>query len=110
MGTTYYFLPTRNLFGEGAVKEVGSLMESLGGKKVMIVTDAFLAKSGMAANIQSILTEAGVNSVVFDGAEPNPTDLNVEKRGWLYLKKMNVIQLFLWAAVLLMTVPKGLAL
>ena len=79
MGTTYYFLPTRNLFGEGAVKEVGSLMESLGGKKVMIVTDAFLAKSGMAANIQSILTEAGVNSVVFDGAEPNPTDLNVEK-------------------------------
>lgn len=45
MGTTYYFLPTRNLFGEGAVKEVGSLMESLGGKKVMIVTDAFLAKA-----------------------------------------------------------------
>ena len=33
MGTTYYFLPTRNLFGEGAVKEVGSLMESLGWQK-----------------------------------------------------------------------------
>ena len=79
MGTTYYFLPTRNLFGEGAVKEVGELMNSLDGKKTMIVTDAFLAKSGMAAGIQEILTAAGVESVVFDGAEPNPTDLNVEK-------------------------------
>ena len=59
MGTTYYFLPTRNLFGEGAVKEVGELMNSLDGKKTMIVTDAFLAKSGMAAGIQEILTAAG---------------------------------------------------
>ena len=71
MGTTYYFLPTRNLFGEGAVKEVGELMNSLDGKKTMIVTDAFLAKSGMAAGIQEILTAAGVESVVFDGAEPD---------------------------------------
>lgn len=44
MGTTYYFLPTRNLFGEDSVKETGSLMQSLGGKKTLIVTDAFLAK------------------------------------------------------------------
>ena len=26
MGTTYYFLPTRNLFGEDSVKETGSLV------------------------------------------------------------------------------------
>ena len=38
MGTTYYFLPTRNLFGEDSVKETGSLMQSLGGKKTLIVT------------------------------------------------------------------------
>ena len=29
MGTTYYFLPTRNLFGEDSVKETGSLMQSV---------------------------------------------------------------------------------
>lgn len=45
----------------------------------MIVTDAFLAKSGMAENVQRILSASGVESVIFDGAEPNPTDLNVEK-------------------------------
>lgn len=78
MGTTYYFLPTRNLFGEGAVEEVGELMKSLGGKKVMIVTDAFLAQNGMAERIQNILSASGVNSVVFGGAEPNPKDVNVD--------------------------------
>ncbi|MCC8082455.1 MAG: iron-containing alcohol dehydrogenase [Lachnospiraceae bacterium] len=79
MATTYYFLPTRNLFGEDSVNETGTLMKSLGGKKVMIVTDGFLASSGMAEKIQNILTEAGLDSVVFGGAEPNPKDINVEE-------------------------------
>lgn len=78
MATTYYFLPTRNLFGEGSVQEAGELMLSLGGKKSLIVTDAYLAKSGMADQIQNILTTAGVESVVFGGAEPNPKDINVK--------------------------------
>lgn len=47
MATTYYFLPTRNLFGEDSVQEAGTLMQSLGGKKALIVTDSFLAASGM---------------------------------------------------------------
>lgn len=78
MGTTYYFLPTRNLFGEDSVKETGHLMKSLGGKKTLIVTDTFLEKQGMAEMIQGILFEAGIESVVFGGAEPNPKDINVE--------------------------------
>ena len=68
MGTTYYFLPTRNLFGEDSVKETGSLMQSLGGKKTLIVTDAFLAKQGMARMVQDILKDSGVESVVFGGS------------------------------------------
>ncbi len=76
--STYYYLPTRNVFGEGAVNEAGELMKSLGGKKTMIVTDAFLAKSGMADQVKKILEDAGVEAIVFDGAEPNPTDKNVE--------------------------------
>ena len=77
MATTYYFLPTRNLFGEDSVQEAGALMQSLGGKKALIVTDSFLASSGMAASIQEILQKAEVHSVVFGGAEPNPKDTNV---------------------------------
>ena len=76
--STYYFLPTRNVFGEGAVNEVGDLMKSLNVYSAMIVTDKFLASSGMADRIVGILNNAGMNAVVFDGAEPNPTDKNVE--------------------------------
>ena len=75
--STYYFLPTRNVFGMGASQEAGELMRSLGGRKTMIVTDRFLHESGMAGQIQAILAQAGLDSIVFPGAEPNPTDQNV---------------------------------
>lgn len=76
---TYYYLPTRNVFGEGAVKDCGQLMSSLDAKKCMIVTDAYLASTPMPGMIQEILKSSGVDSYVFGGAEPNPTDLNVQK-------------------------------
>ena len=37
-----------------------------------------LAKLGMADKVKGILEEAGLDVVIFDGAQPNPTDLNVE--------------------------------
>lgn len=75
--STYYYLPTRNIFGAGSVAEVGGLMNSLGGKHAMIVTDQFLGSSPMADRITNILKEAGVDSCIFSGAEPNPKDTNV---------------------------------
>lgn len=78
MATTGYFIPTINLMGAGSVNEVGERVKSLGGTKVLIVTDAGLAKIGMADNVKNIIEGAGLAAVVFDGAEPNPTDHNVE--------------------------------
>lgn len=76
--STYYYLPTRNVFGEGSVKEAGELGISLKMKKTMIVTDAFLAGSGMADKVAEIYKSAGIDSHIFAGASPNPTDKNVE--------------------------------
>lgn len=78
MASTYYFLPTRNVFGEGSSAEAGTLLKTLNAKKTLIVTDKFLASCGMAGKIQAIFEEAGIQAMVFDGAEPNPTDKNVE--------------------------------
>lgn len=75
---TYYFLPTRNVFGEGAVNEVGELAKTLKVSKMMLVTDKFLAESGMAERLSDILKASGIDCHVFPGAEPNPTDKNVE--------------------------------
>lgn len=84
--STYYFLPTRNVFGDGSVQEAGELVKSLRATNVLIVTDSYLASTGMAKKVQDIFTASGVKSHVFDGAEPNPTDINVEKGVACYQK------------------------
>ncbi|MBZ9686471.1 iron-containing alcohol dehydrogenase [Clostridium estertheticum] len=78
MSINTYFIPTINTIGQGSVNEVGNHIKSLGGNKVLIVTDAMLAKFGMAEKIKGILLESGLEAIIFDGAQPNPTDLNVE--------------------------------
>ncbi|MFT9497875.1 iron-containing alcohol dehydrogenase [Anaerosolibacter sp.] len=78
MTVSAYFIPTVNLIGAGCVNEVGSRMKVLGGSKVLVVTDAGLVKMGVADKIKSILEGAGLEAVVFGGAEPNPTDHNVD--------------------------------
>ena len=105
--STYYFLPTRNVFGEGSVQEAGTLAKTLNVKKILIVTDAFLAKNGMADKVAKIYQEAGIDVHIFGGAEPNPT----HKTSLLASNataNMAVTGLSHSAAVRLMTVQKGL--
>lgn len=73
----YYYLPTRNVFGCGCVEQAGDLLKTLNAKKPMIVTDAFLASSGMADRVKQIFEQAGMQVYIFGKAEPNPTDKNV---------------------------------
>lgn len=75
--STYYYLPTRNVFGEGSVQEAGELAKSLKVKKILIVTDKFLASNGMADKVAAIYQKSGIQTHIFGGAEPNPTDKNV---------------------------------
>lgn len=73
-----FYMPSVNLMGIGAVKEVGDRIKSLGRSKALIVTDAGLFKFGVADQIAGYIREAGVEAAIFPGAEPNPTDKNVE--------------------------------
>ncbi len=77
MSVNGYFIPTVNLIGAGSVNELGSKVAGLGGKRVLLVTDAMLVKLGMASQVEVILKEAGLEVVLFGGSEPNPTDKNV---------------------------------
>jgi alcohol dehydrogenase len=77
--TNGFYIPCVSLFGPGCAKEIGSKAQNLGAKKALIVTDEGLFKFGVAHTIAGYLTEAGVESHIFPGAEPNPTDINVHK-------------------------------
>ncbi len=72
-----FFIPTVSLMGVGSAKETGAQAKALGATNILIVTDAGLAKLGVADQIKKQLEEAGLKAVIFDGAEPNPTDKNV---------------------------------
>lgn len=95
MGVNGYFIPTVNLIGAGAVNEVGNKIADLGGKKVLLVTDAMLNKLGMANQVSKIIQAAGLEVEIFDGAEPNPTDKNVENglKAWKKAKCDAIVSL-----------------
>lgn len=85
--STYYFTPTRNVFGEGCVQEVGNLANTLCMKKAMIVTDKVLTKLGMTKEIQDILKKAGIQSIIYDEVKPNPTDTSVGQGVTIFKKE-----------------------
>ncbi|HEY8910187.1 MAG TPA: iron-containing alcohol dehydrogenase [Desulfosporosinus sp.] len=82
-----YFIPTVNFLGAGASQEAGIQAKLLGAKKALIVTDAFLEKMGMAKDIADIVEAAGVKTAIYSGAEPNPTDKNVNDGFAVYKKE-----------------------
>ncbi|MFZ2959920.1 MAG: iron-containing alcohol dehydrogenase [Candidatus Ozemobacteraceae bacterium] len=72
-----FFIPTVSFMGIGSAKETGGQVKALGAVKALLVTDKGIAATGMADKIKKQVEEAGVKVVIFDGAEPNPTDKNV---------------------------------
>src|SRR6056297_3563823 len=72
-----YFMPVTNLMGAGAVKQIGPKAAGLGLKKALIVSDKGMHERGALDDIQKILKDSGVESVIFAGSQPNPTDKNV---------------------------------
>ena len=72
-----FFIPTVTLMGIGSSKKIGEQVNILGGTNVLIITDKGISAMGMADQIKAQVEEAGVKALIFDGAEPNPTDLNV---------------------------------
>lgn len=72
-----YFMPTRIFFGEGSVKKLAKArMEGPEGpvKKALLVTGGTsTTKLGYVGKVRDALREGGVDCVVYDRAQPNPT-------------------------------------
>ena len=58
--------------GPGSSLELCRQVALLGYRKVLIVTDAFLAGSGLLNDIKNALNKAGVEHVIYEGIEPDP--------------------------------------
>lgn len=66
----------RTIVGEGALKVAGPYLKAFG-KKALIVTGKIITKKGLAAQVQSVLEEQGIQAVVFNDLPGEPTDLMI---------------------------------
>ncbi|MCE0464949.1 L-threonine dehydrogenase [Pseudomonas uvaldensis] len=73
-----FFIPAVNIMGLGCLDEAMVAIRNYGFRRALIVTDAGLAKAGIADKVAGLLAIQDVDSVIFDGAKPNPSIANVE--------------------------------
>jgi len=76
---TTVMTPRLMLIGGGAVGEIGGVLKRLGVKKPMIVSDAFMASSGVLAKVGEAISKAGLSFGLFTDTIPDPTDLVIEQ-------------------------------
>ncbi len=75
--TSAFYIPTVNLMGAGCLTTAMDNIKAQGFKNGLIVTDKVLNQIGVVKQVQNLLAERDVESVVFDGTQPNPTIGNV---------------------------------
>lgn len=73
-----FHCPTRIVFGAGRIKELGELVAGLGLKRAMVVSDPGIIQAGHTQRGVNHLLAAGLETLVFDGVQENPTTDNVE--------------------------------
>lgn len=82
--TVLWTFPTRILFGEGAVEELGREATRLDAHHALIVTDAGVSEAGLASLVGRALDMAGVAYSIFDGVTTNPTSGQVDRASEAY--------------------------
>ncbi|WP_233615495.1 iron-containing alcohol dehydrogenase [Leucobacter chromiisoli] len=64
--------------GGGAIAEVGELVRTLGARRPLVVTDAFMVSTGTAELVMGHLRESGLEPAVFSETVPDPTTASLE--------------------------------
>lgn len=72
-----FHCPTRIIFGPGKLNELGSLASGLGAKRVLVVSDRGIVKSGHTSHGIRSLEKHGLAVALFDRIEENPTTSHV---------------------------------
>jgi hydroxyacid-oxoacid transhydrogenase len=77
---TIFTMDTSSIvYGEGATRDVGSYADQFGARRVMVVTDAVMAKLEPVEVVLSSLRAQGIDAVVFDQVRVEPTDASFQE-------------------------------
>lgn len=86
MATHAYYVPPVNLMGRGCLQDAGKMIQEMGIRNALVVSDRGLMSSGVADQVLSILRKAGLNYIVYDAVQPNPICHNVHEGLKVYQK------------------------
>jgi alcohol dehydrogenase len=75
--SAHFNIPATIICGGGAISELAPQLERLRATRVLIVTDEFMAASGLIPRIEAELRGKGFDAAVFTGVQPDPTEENV---------------------------------
>jgi len=70
-------MPPVSVMGPGSLKDATKDIATMGFKKALIVTDKPLVEIKLVDKLTVELEEAGIDYVIYDGTQPNPTVSNV---------------------------------
>ena len=70
-------LPGTIVVGAGASDAVGEHAKRLAARRVLLVTDAYIAGQGLAERFAALLEDEHVEVATFSDVQPDPTDTNV---------------------------------
>jgi len=79
-----YYMPGVNLIHRGALKDVGTWAHNLGGTRGLIVASMGSYGEEQGKMVADVLARSGIQSTVYAGAGPNPTDMMVMNGVELY--------------------------
>jgi alcohol dehydrogenase len=65
-------------FGCGATDTLPATIAALGADRVLLVTDAGVARAGIAVALDARLRDAGLTTATFDGIAPNPSTATLD--------------------------------
>lgn len=63
------------VFGEGVSTQAGKRLNALGAKKCLVVAGKVVNKTGLVAPILETLETEGIDYVIYDNVQPDPSDL-----------------------------------
>ena len=83
VGELDFLMPTKLVFGEGRLKEVGEKVKGYGKKALLVTGRKAMKELGFTHQVIEYLKAEGVEAVLYDKVEPNPSKQTVNTGGKL---------------------------
>ena len=72
-GMIELYQPRHTLIGRDGITMIPHFLRRLSAKKVLVITDKGLVKIGTTGKVTAVLDDAGIEYLIFDEVQPNPT-------------------------------------